>query len=470
MATQRQNILRRMTSVVKRAKAWLCFTAEEDGCTIRLDKVGSTDPDPVQLETSIDGGKTWTPYSWSGGPGAAINLNRGDKVYWRGDNAYLSNSYSRYYKFYTSKKVSVSGNIMSLLDKDAKEKEVSSSDFYGLLLDTKIMTAPELPATILASNCYQRMFLRCTFLTTAPELPATTLATNCYSNMFEGCSSLNSVKVKFTSWPTGSVLTNWLLGVAETGTFYCPDELPDPDPSERGASTVPAGWTIVRPHQRYVAQENLVLQLDCKVGVEQDGRLGKWTTVDGQYTFNGGLYTISRDNKGGLLVDGIGFTLSEVLPWLIEDGYTVEVCARQIIDLNDPTQMGANFVVVSGGTEETRENICAIAELSSKPLEGSNISSIATGGFFSADRVFKTFQQTLNGELFTAYFHPADNTCKLNGKDGIAIQVEVSGSYISPARTFVSGTGILYSVRVYNRALSASEQLHNRQLDIERFG
>ena len=57
---------------------------------------------------------------------------------------------------------------------------------------TSLTTAPELPATTLANNCYQFMFYGCTNLTTAPELPATTLANNCYQSMFDGCTNLTT--------------------------------------------------------------------------------------------------------------------------------------------------------------------------------------------------------------------------------------------------------------------------------------
>ena len=55
---------------------------------------------------------------------------------------------------------------------------------------TNLVSAPELPATTLASGCYESMFNDCTSLTKAPELPATTLAKYCYNGMFSGCSSL----------------------------------------------------------------------------------------------------------------------------------------------------------------------------------------------------------------------------------------------------------------------------------------
>ena len=57
---------------------------------------------------------------------------------------------------------------------------------------TSLTTAPELKATTLANRCYSTMFRGCTSLTTAPKLPATTLAYYCYSNMFDGCTSLTT--------------------------------------------------------------------------------------------------------------------------------------------------------------------------------------------------------------------------------------------------------------------------------------
>jgi hypothetical protein len=57
---------------------------------------------------------------------------------------------------------------------------------------TKLTTAPELPATSLEKACYSGMFNQCVKLTTAPELPATTLAYDCYSSMFYGCRGLTT--------------------------------------------------------------------------------------------------------------------------------------------------------------------------------------------------------------------------------------------------------------------------------------
>ena len=59
--------------------------------------------------------------------------------------------------------------------------------FYGC---TSLTEAPALPATSLANGCYSYMFIGCTSLTTTPALPATNLANSCYEGMFYGCTSL----------------------------------------------------------------------------------------------------------------------------------------------------------------------------------------------------------------------------------------------------------------------------------------
>ena len=53
-----------------------------------------------------------------------------------------------------------------------------------------LVTAPDLPATLLAPGCYYKMFTDCAGLVTAPELPALTLPNNCYWYMFRNCTSL----------------------------------------------------------------------------------------------------------------------------------------------------------------------------------------------------------------------------------------------------------------------------------------
>ena len=91
-------------------------------------------------------------------------------------------------------KVACTGDIRTLLDwKNYSTVETQNARFCNLFEGRSVLTsAPELPATMLADNCYSAMFSGCTSLTSAPKLPATTLAVGCYSNMFSDCTSLTS--------------------------------------------------------------------------------------------------------------------------------------------------------------------------------------------------------------------------------------------------------------------------------------
>ena len=134
---------------------------------------------------------------------------------------------------------------------------------------TSLTTAPELPATTLANYCYSSMFIGCTSLTTAPSaLPSTTLEIMCYKSMFEGCSSLtnapalpattlnfmcyssmfrnctkiNYIKCLATDISAPSCTSNWVQGVASTGTFV---KNPNMTSWAEGASGIPTGWTVI---------------------------------------------------------------------------------------------------------------------------------------------------------------------------------------------------------------------------------
>ena len=87
--------------------------------------------------------------------------------------------------------VDCSGDIRTLIDYENHFIATNNARFMYLFKNcTQLTSAPKLPATDLADNCYFMMFGGCTSLATAPELPATDLADGCYANMFEGCKSL----------------------------------------------------------------------------------------------------------------------------------------------------------------------------------------------------------------------------------------------------------------------------------------
>ena len=168
---------------------YLCFTAEEANAKVALKKQGN--PSPVSLKYSTDR-ITWSNYI-PGTTGDITLAKKGDKVWFRAtltNNSFYDDS-DNYYYFTFSKKITASGNVMSLLDATCQQDSVPESAFRGLFQNCdKLTTAPELPATHLADNCYSGMFRGCSSLTKAPSLPATKLANSCYSGMFRECTTL----------------------------------------------------------------------------------------------------------------------------------------------------------------------------------------------------------------------------------------------------------------------------------------
>ena len=107
-----------------------------------------------------------------------------------------------------------------------------------------LISAPELPALTLASNCYQSAFEGCTSLVNPPELPAKTLTTRCYQKLFYGCSKLNNVTVYADDISATNCTTDWLNGVASTGTLYNNGSATYTKDSVNG---IPTGWVEKKP-------------------------------------------------------------------------------------------------------------------------------------------------------------------------------------------------------------------------------
>jgi hypothetical protein len=188
---------------------YVTFIAEEDNSSVGLEKLSTNQI----LEYSTDT-TTWKAFDTT----TNISLNNGDKVYVRGIlNA--DNTDENYTKFKMSGKIAASGNCNALWDyqdlnaplkaycgrsmfsgckslTSAPElpATILADDCYFFMFSgcKSLTSAPELPATILADDCYYSMFTQCTSLTTAPELPATELAEYCYSYMFNGCTKLTT--------------------------------------------------------------------------------------------------------------------------------------------------------------------------------------------------------------------------------------------------------------------------------------
>ena len=145
----------------------------------------------ITLEYSTDGGSTWSSLYIGGRQVTTVTvatIPAGGTIIFRGNNTYIGGALH----FSSTQNFSVSGNLMTILDKTGQSTTLSYPGFGALFVGSKVTDASrlKLPATTLVNNCYQQMFRNCTLLTAAPNLPATTLADSCYWEMFGGCTSL----------------------------------------------------------------------------------------------------------------------------------------------------------------------------------------------------------------------------------------------------------------------------------------
>ena len=79
---------------------------------------------------------------------------------------------------------------LTTVPKSIPAKKQGQDSCNGMFQYTAITTAPALPATILGNSCYVDTFHGCSKLVNPPELPATTLKTSCYRALFARCTSL----------------------------------------------------------------------------------------------------------------------------------------------------------------------------------------------------------------------------------------------------------------------------------------
>ena len=151
---------------------------------------------------------SWTTVSFgnsSGGNIPGVGINKGEKLYLRGDNTtYSDYSDDDNTQFYhcnikitgDNSNAKLYGNIMSLLYADNFTNQTTLYNrctFSHLFSSSTALTDASnliLPATTLSEKCYEAMFTGCSSLTSIPKLPATTLAPLCYSSMFQNCTSL----------------------------------------------------------------------------------------------------------------------------------------------------------------------------------------------------------------------------------------------------------------------------------------
>ena len=145
------------------------------------------------LEYSVNNGDWTTLKAGTGVPFGGSNGNlrlRGTNL----NGTSVPGQYSTITFTETNVPVACTGDIRTLLDWDNYTTvNTENARFNYLFNNCSVLTsAPELPATSLAYNCYHCMFLGCTNLKSAPKLPAPTLTTGCYFGMFSMCTNLKT--------------------------------------------------------------------------------------------------------------------------------------------------------------------------------------------------------------------------------------------------------------------------------------
>ena len=217
------------------------------------------DDQVFDVQYSLDNGSNWESVDVWNDDGvwtAMIPVESGDTLLFKCDMVSGVNKNMEYqtYKPFEmpySPAIDVQGNIMSLIYGDNFTGQTSllygqydiTFNFNSLFYGNNIENAENLilPATDLSEHCYNSMFRDCTSLTTAPSvLPATTLSDSCYYYMFNGCSNLNYIKMLATDISASDCLTDWVQGVAATGTFVKNANATIPT----GNSGIPSGWTV----------------------------------------------------------------------------------------------------------------------------------------------------------------------------------------------------------------------------------
>lgn len=247
---------------------------------------------PVNLEYSYDG-TTWETLAF--GDSNRYTFPGHSSIKFRGNNPQGLNHANTYIYFYSSVECSISGHLMTLINKNVETDTVPTDYcfrglfnnmqcsyahelvlpkyltpycFNGLFFgDSYLRTIPDLSNCVMAeyscSNmfascpsltsitieniqlnnyCFYRVFYNCNNLSSVILKP-TKLVLGCYNYMFEKCTSLASVDCYATKDINTNNTNNWLLNVKASGTFtyHCEDNL-----WSDGTSGIPSGWTKIK--------------------------------------------------------------------------------------------------------------------------------------------------------------------------------------------------------------------------------
>lgn len=178
------------------------FAMTAHGGDVEISMKNTGKPDKFSIQTSFDKIHWSQPITYDSEkylPEIIIPANQTLYIRRYGESATsISTLWGLYWRFTMNgsedASVTLSGNIMSLLDKTCKQDEVGDYAFYGLFENCKMLTEAEdlkLPAMKLGGSCYEWMFFGCENLLSAPtKLPAEEINVGSYSSMFRNCLNL----------------------------------------------------------------------------------------------------------------------------------------------------------------------------------------------------------------------------------------------------------------------------------------
>ena len=284
-----------------KVRDYLCFTAKQNGTKIKYTLEGGLSDDRVNIGYSRDG-TSFVPWTKN----TDITLNSGEELYVWNKKSLLSESNTKYVKFTMTGNVEASGSVDSMINFSDISAYCYAHLFEGC---TALYTAPEVPSTSVRSHCYYKMFYGCTNLSTAPSsLPAVTLALSCYESMFEnctslkkspnmmpktivdvtnalqrmfyGCSVLEEIDIASYTGNFNAAFTNWVAGVAATGTMYY-----DGPDATVGDSAIPTGWLVYSNTRDYLTF------------TANEGDVDIFYTLNGTATADNLYYSKSGENK-----------------------------------------------------------------------------------------------------------------------------------------------------------------------------
>ena len=174
--------------------------------------------------------------------------------------------------------------------------DITSTGCYKYMFkDTALTSISDLPAMLLAPECYMGMFYGCSQLVDIPKtLPAPVIPEKAYKGMFFGCKSITESPVlngtlieaqgyedmfgdcsnlsKITTYQETQMSTNisdvWVYNVAENGIFSCLRNL---DTSIKGWHGCPVGWEVEFIENPVKPLCFTAVEDSCTIGMEAVG-------------------------------------------------------------------------------------------------------------------------------------------------------------------------------------------------------